>query len=116
MRRKYFYKSLHSLGQPCIYLFRKLRFFSHSKCKESQSITDLSSIDNLNEVGINNPGYNLKRSKSAEQLNIDVRPPLQRSQTVFSADDTSDPNADGYLQSSSDVIQVGSPSSVRSRT
>lgn len=99
-----------------MFLFRKLRFFSHSKCKESQSITDLSSIDNLNEVGINNPGYNLKRSKSAEQLNIDVRPPLQRSQTVFSADDTSDPNADDYLQPSSDINQVGSPNSVRSRT
>lgn len=95
-----------------MFLFRKLRFFSHSKCKESQSITDLSSIDNLNEVGINNPGYNLKRSKSAEQLNTDVRPSLQRSQRILSADDT----ADDYLKPSSDIIQGASPISTRSRT
>lgn len=95
-----------------MFLFRKLRFFSHSKCKESQSITDLSSIDDLNEVGLSNPGYNLKRSKSAEQLNSDVRPSLQRSQRIPSADD----NADDYLQPSSDITQAGSPYSVRSRT
>lgn len=99
-----------------MFLFRKLRFFSHSKCKESQSITDLSSIDNLNEVGISNPGYNLKRSKSAEQLNSDVRPSLQTSQRIPSADDIIDPNADDYLQPSSDIIQIGSPNSMRSIT
>lgn len=55
-----------------MFLLRKLRFFSHSKCKESQSVSDLSSLESLHDDGVSNPAYNLKRSKSAEQLNNDV--------------------------------------------
>uniref|UniRef100_A0A8W8LMF3 Uncharacterized protein n=2 Tax=Magallana gigas TaxID=29159 RepID=A0A8W8LMF3_MAGGI len=78
----------------------------------------LTTHDKVKNVPISKTSVFLAQqiSKSAEQLNIDVRPPLQRSQTVFSADDTSDPNADGYLQPSLDIIQVGSPNSVRSKT
>lgn len=81
-----------------MFLFRKLRFFSHSKCKESQSISDLSSIESLNEVGINNPGYNLKRSKSAEQLNSEITHSLQATRSIHSVNNSIDDSSDDYLQ------------------
>ena len=81
-----------------MFLFRKLRFFSHSKCKESQSISDLSSIESLNEVGINNPGYNLKRSKSAEQLNSEITHSLHATRSIHSVNNSIDDSSDDYLQ------------------
>ncbi|XP_061187821.1 WD repeat-containing protein 44-like [Saccostrea echinata] len=85
-----------------MFLLRKLRLFSHSKCKEqSQSISDLSSLESLHDVGINNPGYSLKRSKSAEELNDDVIESLQtaKSQSFHStASDSTDGSLDDYLQ------------------